>query len=137
LRWNSPSINLGNPDTTGLNLPLLDLSGNLRIFEDTIDMGPYEFNRPSYNPVNYDERNFHLYPNPSSGLMLLECRSEKKFENLVVRIYNVKGGIVLEEFIAYGKTTFPINISDQATGIYFLTVSSNSSVLYRQKIVKE
>jgi hypothetical protein len=137
LRWNSPSINLGNPDTTGLNLPFLDLSGNLRIFEDTIDMGPYEFNRPSYNPVNLDEGNFHLYPNPSSGLMLLECRSVKRLDDLVVRICNVRGEIVLEEFIAYGKTTFPINISDQARGIYFLTVSSNSSVLYQQKIIKE
>jgi len=69
--------------------------------------------------------------------MLLECRSVKRLDDLVVRICNVRGEIVLEEFIAYGKTTFPINISDQARGIYFLTVSSNSSVLYQQKIIKE
>jgi hypothetical protein len=54
-----------------------------------------------------------------------------------VRIIKVNGEIVLEDFISYGKTTFPINISDQARGIYFLTVSSNSYVLYQQKIIKE
>ena len=97
LRWNSPCINLGNPDTTGLNLPLMDLSGSVRIFEDTVDIGAYEFNRPSYNSVNLDEGNFHLYPNPSSGLMLLECRSVKRLDDLVVRICNVRGEIVLED----------------------------------------
>jgi len=36
-------INAGTPDTTGLNLPLLDLAGNPRIVFDTVDMGTYEF----------------------------------------------------------------------------------------------
>ena len=40
----SPCINTGNPDTTGLNLPGLDLAGNSRLYEDgPIDMGAYEF----------------------------------------------------------------------------------------------
>jgi len=40
----SPCINTGNPDTTGLNLPGLDLAGNSRLYEDgPIDMGTYEF----------------------------------------------------------------------------------------------
>ncbi len=43
LRFCSPAINAGDPDTSGLNLPELDLLGNNRIKGDTIDMGAYEF----------------------------------------------------------------------------------------------
>jgi len=38
----SPAINAGNPDTTGLNLTLFDQGGNPRILEGRIDIGAYE-----------------------------------------------------------------------------------------------
>lgn len=37
------AIDNGNPDTSMLNLPMTDLSGNPRIFNDRIDMGAYEY----------------------------------------------------------------------------------------------
>jgi hypothetical protein len=40
---NSPCINAGNQDTTGMALPLFDFAGNLRIISDTVDMGAFEF----------------------------------------------------------------------------------------------
>jgi len=43
LKVASPGINLGTPDTTGLNLPSTDLAANPRIFDGRIDMGAYEF----------------------------------------------------------------------------------------------
>lgn len=43
LKSTSPYINVGTPDTTGLNLPQSDLAGNLRIWDDRIDLGAYEF----------------------------------------------------------------------------------------------
>jgi hypothetical protein len=43
LRSDSPAINAGNPDTTGLNLPDFDLAGNPRVLDDRIDMGAFEF----------------------------------------------------------------------------------------------
>ena len=39
----SPCINAGIPDTTGLNLPEFDFAGNLRVLNGRIDMGAYEF----------------------------------------------------------------------------------------------
>ena len=39
----SPCINAANPDTSGLNIPTIDLDGNPRIVMDTIDMGAYEY----------------------------------------------------------------------------------------------
>lgn len=50
---NSSCINRGTPDTTGLNLPPVDLSGNPRIFDgniDIIDIGAYEFQGEPYRP---------------------------------------------------------------------------------------
>jgi hypothetical protein len=38
----SPAVNMGTPDTTGLNLGLVDLDGNPRVFGGRIDMGAYE-----------------------------------------------------------------------------------------------
>jgi len=41
----SPCINAGTPDTTGLNLPLIDIAGNPRIYQENgsrVDMGAYE-----------------------------------------------------------------------------------------------
>jgi len=44
LRGNSPCVNAGKPDTSGLNLPLTDLAGNARIYNDErIDIGAYEY----------------------------------------------------------------------------------------------
>lgn len=39
----SPCINAGIPDTTGLNLPEFDFAGNLRVLDGRIEMGAYEF----------------------------------------------------------------------------------------------
>ncbi|KQC08326.1 MAG: hypothetical protein APR54_04765 [Candidatus Cloacimonas sp. SDB] len=42
----SPCINTGTPDTTGYNIPVLDLAGNPRVYDgwiDRIDLGCFEF----------------------------------------------------------------------------------------------
>ncbi len=52
LSANSPCIDAGTPDTTGLSLLPYDLAGNMRIWNDVIDMGCYEFGAP---PVGIDD----------------------------------------------------------------------------------
>ncbi|MCD4745009.1 MAG: hypothetical protein K8R58_01780, partial [Bacteroidales bacterium] len=53
----SPCINTGTSDTTGLNLPLLDLAGSSRIVNDTVDMGAYEF----YTTLNHVELDIKVF----------------------------------------------------------------------------
>jgi hypothetical protein len=49
LQETSPCIDTGNPDTTGMNLPETDLSGNPRITNGVIDMGAYEYLEGVFN----------------------------------------------------------------------------------------
>jgi len=61
LSANSPAINAGNPDTTGLNLPPVDLDSLPRIFAGNIDIGAYEYQVPGPPDimVNPDTINFN------------------------------------------------------------------------------
>ncbi|RLD97447.1 MAG: hypothetical protein DRJ13_12280, partial [Bacteroidetes bacterium] len=137
LLGNSPCINMGTPDTTGLFLPPKDLSGNDRILEGRVDIGAYENNRPTTTLPMMEGTDIHVYPNPCSGLLVLEYREESEHDDLMVRISNVRGEMVKEEKIDAAKKLIPVDISNQPDGIYVLTLTSGQSVLFRQKIIKE
>jgi hypothetical protein len=137
LVWDSPCINKGDPDSTGTHLPDFDLAGNERIFEGTVDIGAYEFNGPLAIPVISDSEDFKIYPNPSSGIFLLEKRADNSLDDLLVRIYHVGGELVLEESVDAAETVIPINISLHPDGIYLLIVLSKGQRLYQQKIIKD
>ena len=55
--WNlnngSACINVGNPNTTALNLPTYDLGGSLRIKQQHVDIGAYEYGNVTYQTINY------------------------------------------------------------------------------------
>ncbi len=57
----SPVINSGNPDTTGLGLPPLDLAGNPRIIGGRIDMGAFEYSGSPHELLPPEPR-FLIYP---------------------------------------------------------------------------
>ncbi len=42
VEYSSKAYNGGNPNAAGLSLPTTDISGNIRLVEDTIDMGAFE-----------------------------------------------------------------------------------------------
>ena len=136
LLWNSPCINTGTPDTTGLHIPSLDLAGNQRIFRNRVDIGAYEYNWPVSIPSIAEGACFNLYPNPSAGIMILESRQDQLQDDLAVQICTSGGLIVYFENVNPAQTVIPIDISKQAEGIYFLTVLSGRHVLYRQKMIK-
>jgi len=75
--------------------------------------------------------------NPSSGLLVLECREESEHHDRVLRVSNVRGEMIKEEQIDAAKKHIPVDLSNQADGIYILTITSGHSVLFRQKIIKE
>jgi hypothetical protein len=97
----SPCIDAGTPDTSGLYLPEVDLLGNPRIYNGIIDIGCYEWNGTGIDEdvlVITDGIKLSLYPNPvyangskgSYGFIEFTLPKKAK-EPPVVEIYNLKG----------------------------------------------
>lgn len=99
LQINSPCIDTGTPDTTGLHLPICDILGNPRIYNDTIDIGAYEWQ--GYGVDEPDEFNNDLYllqnkPNPfsSSTAILFMPLDNERIKDYSLSIYNIKGQLI-------------------------------------------
>ncbi len=99
----SPCVDAGIQDTTGLNLPTYDFTGNDRIVDGRgdgfafIDMGAYEFEPDS---TGVDDENIHSsifniqlsnYPNPFQSSTTIRFTTENTEKNTEILIYNVKG----------------------------------------------
>lgn len=104
LSGNSPCVNTGTADTTGLNLPIMDLAGNRRIWGGRIDMGCYEYdsdtisNQDPYTSSLTDKIALSIYPNPvylsgsNSSYSFIEFTLPNKAkEPPLVEIFNIKG----------------------------------------------
>jgi len=104
LSANSPCINTGTADTTGMNLPDTDLAGNYRVWDNRIDMGCYEYGAPpvanddNTNPPLPDRIMLSTYPNPvylnsaKGAYTFIEFTlPERAKEQPVIEIYNLKG----------------------------------------------
>jgi hypothetical protein len=81
--------------------------------------------------------NLEIYPNPSRDIFNVSFTSVDK-QDLRVRILNLIGEELvsenLEQFI--GEYTKPINLSDNAKGIYFLEIETNDGVINKKLILQ-
>lgn len=100
----SPCINTGTADTTGINLPPMDLAGNWRIWDGRIDMGCYEYGSEPYVDIDDpelpsppDEFHVSVYPNPllntsrAAGVFLEFTLPKKPEMPPVIEIFNIRG----------------------------------------------
>jgi len=132
----SPCINAGTPDTTGLNLPEFDLAGNPRIFGNRIDMGVYE----NQNVVCGSDDNLvsniiklFNYPNPFNPTTTIYFTTEHT-ESTEIIIYNIKGQKIRQYSIFNNQSSIVWNGRDEnnrpvTSGVYFykLCLPSDSS----------
>ncbi|MCK4339139.1 MAG: T9SS type A sorting domain-containing protein [Candidatus Cloacimonetes bacterium] len=146
LTENSPCIDAGNPDTTGLNLPPFDLDGNPRIYNDIIDMGCYEWQgfgiddlySPSTSIVLYQN-----YPNPfssSTTISFFNTKNTKNTKNIEIKIYNVKGQLVKQLSIFNCKSSIDWDGKDEngkllSNGIYFYRFTIDDKIIDTKKCV--
>jgi parallel beta-helix repeat protein len=89
----SPCINSGIQDTTGLELPELDPAGNPRVYGERIDMGAYE-NQNVIVSIHEELPHpaamlCHNYPNPFNPTTTIAF--EINGEKAELDIYNIKG----------------------------------------------
>jgi hypothetical protein len=100
----SPCINTGTADTTGLNLPPMDLAGNWRVWDGRIDMGCYEYGAEPYVDIDDPELpappegfRVSVYPNPmlntnrTAGVFIEFTLGKEPATQPVIEIYNIRG----------------------------------------------
>ena len=136
LRTNSPCIDMGTPDTTGLNLPEFDILGNPRIYNDIIDIGAYEWQ--GYGVDELGELNSDLYllqnkPNPFKLSTAISFTLPLKAHDAELTIFNLKGELIrkITSETSSGLNTIVWNGIDNqgkrvTSGIYFYRLISGN-----------
>jgi len=94
LSADSPCINAGSPDTTGL--PTLDLAGNLRVWDGRVDMGCYEYGSLQAAPTEQTAPEYAMMfsnsPNPfNAETEITFYLDHDQPERITLDIYNIKG----------------------------------------------
>lgn len=155
LAANSPCIDSGTPDTTGLDLPPYDLVGNWRIWNGRIDMGCYEFGSEPWvsndDPVVPEIPSIKLvaYPNPfrtttniKTSIPVEGVERLIRYSDASIDIYNIKGQKVktlsldlrnsLEQVIVWdGKDQ---NGNNCTSGLYIINLTIAGEHIANRKV---
>jgi hypothetical protein len=131
---NSPCINTGTPDTTGLNLPEFDIIDNPRIYGNRIDMGAYE-NQYVWVKINDSpvfNKSVKVYPNPGKENLFVEL--QPGMEGAWLDLVDGTGKCLIHSQI----TTIPVMFSPIGlkTGIYYYRIYNHEQIFKKGKWVK-
>jgi hypothetical protein len=121
----SPAIDAGNNSyvPSALNL---DLNGNPRIVNTTVDIGAFEYD-PSLSNENFDSFNtFSIFPNPVNNEITI--KSNEEIEK--IEIHSLLGQKVSSYFSAKADVT------DLPSGIYLITVQTSEGKIGTKKMIK-
>jgi hypothetical protein len=93
----SSCIDAGTPDAGFLNLPDTDLAGALRIENNRIDMGVYEFNGTTTVHDKFTRtENLHTYPNPFVQTLSISAPGADAHDNELI-ITDMQGRVVFQQ----------------------------------------
>ena len=142
LSGSSPCINMGTPDSSNWfyeqYLPEYCLSGNPRILNDRIDMGPYEQLLTGINDNTLSNNaDFQVYPSPSAGNIKIEFElKESTFVSIVlINIVGEKVRVIENNHLTNGSHNVSYNIETLPDGIYFCRMI-NGNQMVTKKIIK-
>jgi hypothetical protein len=79
-----------------------------------------------------------LYPNPADEIAYLSFESLES-QRITIEIYSTKAGKIYEDkiFLNSKTKTAIINTIDFSSGIYFVKITTNSNVIYKNLVVKK
>ncbi len=126
----SPCINAGINQLPWNNpLPVTDLAGEVRIYDDIIDMGAYEWQGTSVGDDVIPSGNLKLtnYPNPFNPetVISFQVPDVRVPEDMELCIYNIKGQKVRTYSVNQNFST--ITLSEVEGSVYEQNASSPSS----------
>jgi hypothetical protein len=133
LTWNSPCIDAGTPDTTGLGIPATDLGGFPRFVNARVDMGAYEYQLPVGIPNSrfQDPDHFRIYPNPAENEVYLDFGEFTAIGK--VQIVSTSGVVVYEGEIS--SQQIMLNTTDFPPGLYFVIYYEKDGTSVKKLII--
>jgi hypothetical protein len=136
----SPAVNKGDNDTSGLHLPETDLRGGFRIYGGRIDIGAYE-NQDIHVGIGDNnnlesEPGLQVFPNPFEGILNLHYNM-KTVSEVRICIIDQMGKIVFHENLGWqkGMQRQTINTKELTNGIYQCAIMAGGTIL-TAKVVK-
>ena len=132
LMENSPCVNAGLADLTGLFIPGEDLGGGPRICGGRIDMGCYEFGYADVNETLADETTLFVYPNPLTDNAFCVVNLDRR-KDVTLRLILLDGKeIYREECGTFDAGEHQISLStmlkniEQGNNLYLLVIDNQS-----------
>jgi hypothetical protein len=136
LQNSSPCVNTGTPDTTGLNLPELDIAGNPRLYGIRIDMGAYENQVVVGLPQNpYVNSKIEIIPNPFKDMFSINLLAENKINR--ISVLN-QSGITIRNMEHLPTDGFMvIDLNSYTSGLYLVVVEYEDGTRRVEKVLKQ
>ncbi len=132
LAWNSPCIEAGTPDTTGLWLPSADLNGDPRIVNAIVDMGAYEYQQPVV--VHSSQFTVHsgvrIYPNPATNWVFIELAGDSAGKKLV--FINSRGSVICAHEMT--SRSIMLNTVQLPPGFYLVRITGDD-ISHSEKLI--
>jgi hypothetical protein len=126
LQVTSPAVDAGDNSFLPSNITL-DILGNDRVFNTTIDLGSYEYNSALSVADNNMSTTFSVYPNPTRGI--LNITTEEQLEK--IEVYNYIGQKIIE------STQLQINTTQLNSGMYLLKVYGENGQVGIKRFIKQ
>lgn len=83
---------------------------------------------------NESQATIFISPNPSSGQFKFNMEDFKLSRNCKIEIYNLEGSLIYNSIII--NTKFNLDLSNQATGIYFVKIYDEKLVITKKIIIQ-
>ncbi len=112
-------VRITGPSTP--NSPCMNKVGNL-----------YNLERLQFSGEDYSVK---VFPNPTSASFSLELQGLTDQENLSLFLYDLNGRLLQSQVLSDNSGFSVVDVSTLGNGVYLLTVSSGSGVLFKERLV--
>jgi parallel beta-helix repeat protein len=129
LQQNSLAINAGLLN----NAPITDKDGNIRLTNNLIDIGCYEFQNPLKN-IEFNKNEITIFPNPTQKMLYIDLKN-KALNNSEIIIFNSIGEKIKTLNTSENEIE-TIDISEFQSGIYFVSLLKNNTTTFLGKFIK-
>ena len=131
----SPAVNRGTPDTTGLHLPATDLLGNPRIYGIRVDMCAIENQMVVGLPQNpLVNARVQVSPNPFGQSFKVVAPGRDKISS--ISLFNQNGQQIATETMMPFEQMLVFDLHNQSPGLYLLVTRFADGSTETTKLVK-